>query len=123
MNKRPLSVALIGYVFIAAGIFGFAYHVTEFRTVRPAEYVWVLLLRLLAIFGGVLVLAGKSWARWLLIAWLAYHALLSAFHSASEFLFHGLLLAVIAYLLFRRSASRYFRGSQRHGEVQSRGEQ
>ncbi|HLA12673.1 MAG TPA: hypothetical protein VJ023_18960 [Pyrinomonadaceae bacterium] len=104
MNKRPLSVVLIGYVFIAAGIFGFAYHVTDFQTVRPAEYAWVLLLRLLAIFGGVLVLAGKSWARWLLIAWLAYHTLLSAFHSASEFLFHGLLFAVIAYLLFRRPA-------------------
>ena len=113
MNKRPLSVTIIGCIFIAAGVIGFAYHVTEFKTLRPFEYdlVWVSLLRLLAILGGVFVLRGSNWARWLVLIWIAYHVILSAFHSAFELIVHGLLFAVIAYVLFRSQASRYFRSA------------
>jgi len=111
MNKRPLSITVIGCLFIAAGLIGFAYHVTEFK--RPVEYeiVWVCLLRLLAILGGVFVLRGHNWARWLLLLWIAYHVILSAFHPLSELVVHSLLFAVVAYLLFRPKASAYFRGA------------
>jgi hypothetical protein len=112
MNKRPLSVTIIGCIFIAAGIVGFAYHVTEFRTLPPLEYFWVCLLRLLALLGGVFVLRGKNWARWLVLAWLAYHVVLSAFHPLAELIMHGVLLAVIAFLLLRPRASAYFRISE-----------
>ena len=113
MNKRPLSVTVIGCIFVAAGVIGFAYHVTEFKTQRPFEYdiVWVCLLRLLAILGGVFVLRGHNWARWLLIIWMAFHVILSAFHSLSELVAHGLLFAVIAYVLFRPQAAAYFRSA------------
>lgn len=109
MNKRPLSVSVIGGIFIAAGVIGFAYHITEFK--RPFEYdlAWVCLLRLLAILGGVFVLRGKNWARWLVLAWIAYHVVLSAFHSPVELLTHALLFVVIAYILLRPRASGYFR--------------
>ncbi len=113
MNKRPLSVTIIGCVFIAAGLIGFAYHVTEFKSLRPFpnEIVWGLSARLLAILGGVFVLRGHNWARWLLLAWIAFHVVLSAFHSWSELIVHGLLFAVVAYVLFRPRASAYFRGA------------
>ena len=113
MNRRPISVTVIGCIFIAAGVIGFAYHVSEFKPQRPFQYdlVWVSLLRLLAIVGGVFVLRGKNWARWLLILWMAYHVVLSAFHSPVELAMHGLLLAVIAYVLFRARASDYFRSA------------
>ncbi len=106
--NRPLSVTIIGCIFIAAGVVGFAYHVTELRTQRSWELVWVCLLRLLAILGGVFVLRGRNWARWLCVAWIAYHVVLSAFHPLSELITHGLLFAVFAYLLFRPRASAYF---------------
>lgn len=114
MNTRPLSVTVIGCIFVAAGVIGFAYHVTEFKTQRPFEYgiVWVCFLRLLAILGGVFVLRGNNWARWLLLVWIAYHVILSAFHSLSEVVFHSLLFAVVAYVLFRPQASAYFRGAK-----------
>ena len=111
MNKRPLSVTIIGCIFIAAGVVGFAYHVTDFRTLPPLEYVWVCLLRLLAILGGVFVLRGQNWARWLVLAWIAYHVVLSAFHSTFELAVHGVLFAVIAYMLFRPRATSYFRSA------------
>ena len=115
MNKRPLSVTVIGCIFVAAGVIGFAYHVSEFKTLRPFEYgiVWVCFLRLLAILGGVFVLRGHNWARWLLLVWIAFHSILSAFHSRSELVVHTLLFAVVAYVLFLRpQASAYFRGSR-----------
>ena len=113
MNKRPISVTVIGCIFIAAGVIGFAYHVSEFKPQRPFQYdlVLVSLVRLLAILGGVFVLRGKNWARWLLLAWIAFHVVLSAFHSLFELAVHGLLLAVIAYVLFRPPASAYFRSA------------
>ncbi len=114
MNKRPLSVTIIGFIFIAAGVIGFAYHITEFKMQRPfePEIVWVSLVRLLAILGGVFVLRGNNWARWLLLVWIAFHVILSAFHSLFEFVVHGLLFGDIAYFLFRPRASAYFRGPE-----------
>jgi hypothetical protein len=113
MNKRPLSVTVIGCLFIAAGIIGFAYHATEFKSLHPfpSEIVWAAAVRLLAVVGGVFVLRGRNWARWLLVAWIAFHVVLSAFHSWSELIVHGLLFVVVAYVLFRPRASAYFRGA------------
>lgn len=109
MNNRPLSVMVIGWLFIAAGVVGFAYHVTEFATQPPFEVVWVCLIRLLAILGGVFVLRGHNWARWLLLLWIGYHVVLGAFHSLSQLAAHGLMCALVAYVLFRPQASAYFR--------------
>jgi len=113
MNKRPLSVTVIGCIFIAAGVIGFAYHVPEFKSLRPFpnEIVWGLLVRLLAVLGGVFVLRRHNWARWLLLAWIGFHVVLSAFHSWSELIVHAVVFVVVAYVLFRPRASAYFRGA------------
>ena len=114
MNERPRSVTAIGCIFIVAGVIGLAYHGAEFKAQRPFDYdiVWVLLVRLLAILGGVFLLRGSDWARWLLLIWIAYHVILSAFHSMFEVIMHGLLFAVIAYFLYRPRVSAYFRDSR-----------
>lgn len=111
MAKRPLSVTIIGWLFIAAGIFGFAYHASELRVQHlfDLELIWVLFVRLLAIAGGIFVLRGANWARWLLLGWISYHVVLSAFHSPTELIIHSVLCALIAYVFFRRPATAYFR--------------
>jgi hypothetical protein len=111
MNKRPLSVTIISGLFIAAGVIGLAYHVTELKTQGGVQYevVWVLLLRLMAIVCGVYMLRGSNWARWLTMLWMAYHVILSGFHSLQELVLHGFLFAVFAYFLFRAGATEYFR--------------
>lgn len=113
MNKRPLSVTLISYLFVSAGIIGLGYHATEFNSQVPFDYdmVWVLFVRALAIVGGVFTLRGANWARWLLLVWIAYHVYLSSFHSVSEVVVHGVLLVVVTYGLFRPQASAYFRSA------------
>ena len=114
MNQRLLSVTVISWLFIATGVIGFAYHVAEFKAEGPFQYglLWVCFVRLLAILCGVLMLRGSNWARWLLVVWIAYHVILSAFHSLSELVMHSLLFAVVAYVIFRPQASAYFRGAR-----------
>jgi hypothetical protein len=58
------------------------------------------------------MLRAHNWARWLALAWIAFHVVLSAFHAFSELVIHGLLCAMIAWGLFRPEAGRYFRGER-----------
>jgi hypothetical protein len=111
MNKRPLSVTIIAWLFITAGVVGFAYHLSEFKAPPPFQFdvALVCLVRLLAIVGGAFMLRGQNWARWLSIVWIAGHAVLSAFHPLSELIMHSVLLVVFTFFLFRPRASAYFR--------------
>ena len=115
MVKRPRSVTVIGYLFIAVGIIGIVYHAAELtrQSLFASDAVLVLLVRLLAIIAGVFILRGADWARWLALAWLGLHVILSAFNSIPETLMHLALLAVIAYVLLRPEASAYFRADKR----------
>ncbi len=110
MNNRPLSVTIIGWLFIAAGAIGLVYHASELISRRPFSFylVWVCLLRLMAIVCGVFLLRGSNLARWLLVIWIGYHVVLSVFQSWSSGAIHGLLLLVIAYFLFRSKVSPFF---------------
>ncbi len=108
--KRPLSVTIIGWFFIAAGTVGFVYHARELAIRDPFadDAAWVLFVRLLAIAGGVLTLRASNAGRWLLILWMAYHVVLSYFHSVSELAVHAILLAAILYLFFQPRVVAYF---------------
>jgi hypothetical protein len=116
LNKRPWSVVAIGWFFMAAGVVGLVYHASDFTKGGPSHYevLWVCLVRLIAVVAGVFVIRGHNWARWVLVIWIAYHVVLSAFHSVSEVVIHAVLLAGVAYLLFCRPALAFFRG--RRGE-------
>src|SRR5690349_20434966 len=98
--KRPASVTALGILFITAGAVGIAYHARDFKTLPPLEYGLVCFVRLLAVLGGVFVLRGRNWARWLVVAWMAFHTALSVLHTPAELAMHAALLALIAWLLF-----------------------
>ena len=123
MKKRPISVTIIAWLFIAAGLVGLTYHLTEFDINSPSQFelVLVLILRVLVIVCGVFILRGSNWARWLLLVWIAYHLVLSAFHSTSELAMHSVLLAVVAYFLLRRESSVYFRSAGAGDEKDTQG--
>jgi hypothetical protein len=122
MNKRPLSITLIAWLFILTGGIGSfslllsavtgtaAQSGSEANSQYGYEFVCILVIRLLALIGGLFLLRARNWARWLLIVWLGYHVVLSAMHSAVQTLVHGLLMVVILYFLFCPKASAYFRG-------------
>jgi uncharacterized membrane protein HdeD (DUF308 family) len=110
MNKRPRSITVIGWIFIAVGVVALVYHLLP---PYEARLFWVCFVRILAVVSGVFLLFGFNWARWLLVVWIGYHVFLSVFHSLFQTAVHGLLFAVIAFFLFRPSASAYFRGAKR----------
>ena len=119
MNRRPVSVTIVGWLFIAAGVIGIVYHASEIRLDHPfeADLLLALAVRLLAVVGGAFLLRGANWARWLLIAWMVYHVALSAFHTPPGVVMHAVLLATIAYVLCRPQASQYFRGMKESGPI------
>lgn len=111
MSKRPLSITIIGWLYIAVGALGFGFHLSDFKTEHgfQSDVIWVELLRILAIVAGVYMLRGRNWARWLALAWITFHVVVGALHSWVQFGMHAALCAIFAYILFRPAAGRYFR--------------
>jgi hypothetical protein len=110
-NKRPISVTVLACVYLAVGALGFAVHFRELLARHP-DAVSIELTELVAIVCGAFMLRGNNWARWLALAWIAFHVVLSAFHAIPQFAVHALFCAAIAWILFRREAGGYFRGAR-----------
>lgn len=112
-EKRPISLAIVALIFTATGVAGVILHASQLITRHPLEYdaLWALLVSLIAVVCGIYILRQANWARWLATAWMAFHVVLSAFHSRRELIMHSFLLLVFTYLLFRPQATKYFRAS------------
>jgi hypothetical protein len=118
MNKRPLSITLPSYVLIVVGAGGFVVHFLEAfrRHSMASDDVLVLAVRLVAVVSGVFMLRAKDWARWLSIAWIAFHVVLSFFHSMREVAVHLVFLVLFAVALFRPESNQFFGGRATTGE-------
>jgi uncharacterized membrane protein len=104
--KRPFAVAFLGCLFIVAGLMSLLYHLLR----NPLDYwsIPISLVGITAIVGGVFLLKGRNWARWLMLLWLAFHVVVSALNSLSGALAHFLLLMAVGYFLFTPPDSKYF---------------
>jgi hypothetical protein len=111
MNKPHVPILLVACLYIITGALGLLSHLIQFNSQPQFDQaiVWISLVSLAAIVSGVYMLRRHNWARWLAIAWIAFHVVLSVFHSRLQLLVHSLLFALFAYVLFRPSATRYFR--------------
>jgi hypothetical protein len=110
MSKRPITVIILSWLYIATGAIGLVYHLSELR-MQPfsAEIIWISFVRLLAIVAGIFMLRGADWARWLALAWIAFHVVVGALNSVQQAIIHALFLALFAYFLLRGDARSYFR--------------
>src|SRR6516164_7554250 len=114
--KRPLGVTILACLYIAVGVVGFVYHLSE--SLKRAEFGWdsvlVELSESLAVLFGAFMLRGRNWARWGALAWMLFHVILSAFHALHEFAIHAVFagnhrlasLSSRRFALFSRSAKR-----------------
>src|SRR5687768_16171964 len=111
MKNRPIPVIIVSIVFILTGCIEFIYHFNELFEPNDKLYesIWVLLIRILAVVCGLLLFQGINWARWLAIAWLLYHVLLSVLHSTSEMIMHIVILILVSVLLYLPASSGYFK--------------
>jgi len=110
MKKRPLTVLIVSCLFVAAGALGLVHHLADLKISKPveSELVWISVVNLLAIVSGIFMLLGRNWARWLALAWLAFHVAISFLHSTQQVVFHAVLLVLIAYFLYRPEVRAYF---------------
>lgn len=111
MERRPITVVIVGLLFILAGCLGIAFHVKDFSqpNSKLSELIWVFVVRLTALMCGILLFFRVDWARWLAIIWLLYHVIIGALHSKTEMTMHIGLLIVVSILLFLPVSSAYFR--------------
>jgi hypothetical protein len=117
MNRRPIAVTILGCILIATGVASLAFHATDFKPshVLPSELVWISLVRIIAIVSGVFILRGSNRARWLALAWIAFHVAISFLDSLQKVAVHGLIFVLFTYVLLRPEASVYFRGRGKDG--------
>jgi hypothetical protein len=125
MGKRPHTIAIIGCVFVAVGAVGLVRGLwplmgaaaprsgVDANSEPLRDGIYVSASGLVAAVGGVFALRGRNWARWVLVVWMAFHIALSLFHSASEFVMHCVLFAIIIWFLFRPASSAYIRSAPR----------
>ncbi len=106
-TKPPVSVLVIAGLYIAVGAIGFIAHL---RDLHQPETKWILLTEFLALVAGVFLLRRHNWARWLAVAWMAFHVAIS-YPVAARLAVHSLFLAAIAWLLFRPDARAWFRST------------
>jgi len=104
-GKRPVSVLILACLYLAVGTAGVVGH---FRDLRHPDGIWIELTELLAIIAGAFMLRAHNWARWLALAWMAFHVAIS-FGEPRQLAVHSLMLVLIAWILFRPEARRYFR--------------
>ena len=109
LNKRPLSILILSCLYLAVGAGGFVFHFPHLIAL-PREGVWIELTEFLALLAGGFMLRGRNWARWLALTWMAFHVAIS-FPILSQIAVHSVFLALIAWVLFRTNANRYFHGA------------
>jgi len=114
MKNRPLPVIIVSALFIVTGCVGLVYYIKDFFEPNSELYelIWVLFVRILAVVCGLLLFFEINQARWLAIAWLAYHIIIGAFHSTSEMIAHIVLLIMVSVLLFLPVSSIYFQNNK-----------
>jgi hypothetical protein len=105
-SKRPVSVLILSCLYITVGAVGLAYHFPELIALKDYT-VWIELTELLAILAGAFMLLDHNWARWLALAWMAFHVAIS-FPVLRQMAVHSIIFGVIAWLLFRPDVGRYF---------------
>jgi hypothetical protein len=115
MNKRPIAITILASLFLTVGIVGFAVHLREPLARHAFQYEDALieLTELIAIACGVLMFQGRNSARWLTLAWMAFHVVFSFFDSLQKTAVHILFFGLIVYCLFRPDSKAYFQRTQK----------
>lgn len=112
--KRPVSVVVVACVYLLVGTVGFVLH---FRDLFGGHWdgAAVELTEALAVVAGAFLLRRQNWARWLALAWMAFHVAISIPGPMRALAMHSLIFLAIAWVLLRPEAGHWF-GKQAAGD-------
>ena len=116
-RTRMWSVIVVAVIFLALGVLDITRGLAPLFASAPrwhmaVDDVEVLAIGIAAIVGGIYVIRGANWARWLLAAWMALHVAISV-GQPTALVAHLVIFGCIAFLLFRRGASAFFTRTER----------
>ena len=106
--KRPIVVIIVAGIYLLVGVVGFVYHFPDLMA-GHRDAIAIELTELVAFVCGVFLLLRHNWARWLALAWVVFHVIISFFHPLRELAIHAILCILIAWALFRPATTRWFR--------------
>ena len=111
MKRCPLGVIVVAVLFLLAGAGGLIGDGLHFHSLSANHYetVWIAMVHVLAIVAAVFLFRGENWARWLAIVWMAFHVAISILNSWQQAVMHGVILVLIAWILFGRDARAFFK--------------
>ena len=112
--KQPFEVTFLGWLFVAVGISSTIYHL--YRGSLDRWTIPIVLVGLVAVVGGVFLLRGAGWSRWVILVWLTGHVVAIALESLVGAAEHLVLLVVVGYFLLGPRTSGYFQRAQGEGE-------
>lgn len=106
------SVLAVGVLFLVLGALDLYRGIAPLLASAPRWHMAiddaeVLVIGIAAIVGGIYVLRGANWARWLLAVWMALHVAISI-DQPSALLAHAVIFGFVAYMLFNARASTHF---------------
>jgi len=111
-RPRLRSVVVVGVLFLILGALDLWRGLAPLFASAPhwhmaADDMEVLAIGIAAIVGGIYVLRGANWARWLLAVWMAFHVAISI-GQPRALVAHLVIFGFIAWLLFRPGAAEFF---------------
>lgn len=116
MRARPISITIVAWLFVAVGALGLVGGTIMLLDDEgdgfDVHLASATASQIASIAGGAFLLSGRDWARWLLVAWMAFHIALSGMHELPKLLVHCAIFAPILYVLFRPDAAAFFRLSR-----------
>ena len=117
MRSRPISILIVAWLFVMVGAGGLVGQTLKLLggAAFDGDMAWASASEFAALLGGVFLRDARNWARWLLVAWMAFHIVLSAIHDLPKLLVHCAIFAPILFLLFRPPAAAFFRRGRAAG--------
>ena len=109
MNPR-IAVIVVACLYLLIG-FGVGIAIVPRLLAGQHDAIGMEITEAVAAIAGICLLLRQRWARWLAVAWMVFHVILS-WPDVGKLLMHLILSGMIAWALFRPGSAEWFRKSE-----------
>jgi hypothetical protein len=105
--KPRVAVIAVAWLYLLVG-FGVGIAVIPRLAAGQHDAIGMEITESIAAICGIFLLLHKGWARWLAVAWMGFHIVLS-WPNPGKLIMHAILASMIAWALFRPESAEWFR--------------
>lgn len=106
--ERPYQVTVTSWMLILGGALSAAVHL--WRGTWDRWMIVIVLVNGIGVVAGTFLLRGARWARWLVLAWVAGHAVAFSLLGLSEAAPLVVLTVIFGYVLLGPPTAKYYQG-------------